>query len=101
MAVKEQISTDGKVLTISLSGRFDVSVYKDFSEVYKDKLGSVAHYVIDMAEVEYLDSSALGMLLMMRERVGGTGALIEIINCSPGIKKIFQTVNFDKLLPIG
>ena len=100
MAVKEQLSADGKFLTVSLSGRFDVSVYKDFSSVYKDKLGSVAQFIIDMAEVEFMDSSALGMLLMMRERVGGTDARIEIINCSPTIKKILGTVNFDKLFPI-
>ena len=70
MAIRREISKDGKVLTISIAGRFDIATYKDFGEAYKDQLGSVIKWVLDMTEVEYLDSSALGMLLMLRERSG-------------------------------
>lgn len=49
-----------------MSGRFDITAYKDLVESYKDKLESVSKWILDMAEVEYVDSSALGMLLMMR-----------------------------------
>jgi HptB-dependent secretion and biofilm anti anti-sigma factor len=100
MAIRRAISEDGKVLTISIAGRFDIATYKDFGEAYKDQVGSVKKWVLDMTEVEYLDSSALGMLLMLRERSGGDSAAIAIVNCSPGVRKIFDTVNFDKLFHI-
>ncbi|NVM21022.1 MAG: STAS domain-containing protein [Desulfobacterales bacterium] len=100
MAVKTQISTDGKVCTISITGRFDITTHKDFSGAYKDKLDSVSKWIIDMADVDYMDSSALGMLLMLRERAGGNNAEINIVNCSPGVKKILITANFDKLFPM-
>jgi anti-anti-sigma factor len=100
MAVETQTNEDGKILTISINGRFDITAYKEFGEAYKGKLDSVSKCVIDMTEVEYLDSSALGMLLMLRERSGGDNAAIDIVNCSPGVKKIFQTANFDKLFRI-
>ena len=100
MAVKRQISGDGKVLTISITGRFDITVYKVFSEAYKDKIDSVSQWNIEMADVEYMDSSALGMLLMFRERVGGDNVQINIVNCNPGIKNILKTANFDKLFHI-
>ena len=96
MAVTSQITEDG-VLTISITSRFDITTYKEFSDAYKDKLDSVSKWVIDLAEVEYLDSSALGMLLMLRERSGGNSAAIDIINCSTAVQKILKTVNFDKL----
>jgi len=100
MAVEKQISEDGKVLTISISGRFDISAYKAFGDAYKDKLDSVSKWIIDMANAECLDSSALGMLLMLRERAGGENADISIVNTSDGVKKIFETANFNKLFTL-
>jgi len=100
MAVQKQISEDGKVLTISISGRFDITSQKSFGDAYKDKADSVSQFIVDMTDAEYLDSSALGMLLMLRERAGGEDADICIINTTPGVKKIFQTANFDKLFKI-
>ncbi len=97
MAVEKKFSDDGKVLTISISGRFDITVYKDFGDAYKDKVDSVSKWVIDMASTEYVDSSALGMLLMLRERAGGESADISIVNTSDGVRKIFETANFNKL----
>ena len=88
MAVNRQISEDGSILTISITGRFDITAYRDFGKAYKDELGSVSKTVIDMAEVEYIDSSALGMLLMLRERSGADSAQIDIVNCSPGVKTV-------------
>lgn len=97
MAIKTQISEDGTVFNITISGRFDITTYKDFGESYKDKLESVSKWIIDMAEVEYVDSSALGMLLMLRERAGSEKADISIVNLNSDLKKIFTTANFHKL----
>ncbi len=97
MAVIREVSEDGKVLTISVTGRFDITSYKDFSEACKDKTDSISKWVIDMTEVEYIDSSALGMLLMLRERSGGDSAAIDIVNCSTAVQKILETANFNRL----
>ena len=97
MALSTQISEDGKVFTIRMSDRFDITTYTDLIESYKDKLGSVSKWILDMAEVEYVDSSALGMLLMLRERAGGENADINIVNLNSDLKKIFTTANFQKL----
>ena len=100
MAVTKQIADDGKVLTISISGRFDISSFKEFGQAYKDELVSVSKVIIVMAECEYLDSSALGQLLMLRERSGGEKEKIDIVNLSPALKNIFKMTNFDKLFNI-
>ena len=97
MAVNSQVSEDGKSLTINITGRFDITTYQEFSEAYKDKLDPISRLIIDMADVEYLDSSALGMLLMLRERSGMDSEAIDIINCSDGVKNILKTANFDRL----
>ncbi len=100
MSIQSQVSEDGKILTIAVSERFDISVYKDFSSTYADKLDQVSTCVIDMAKAEFLDSSALGMLLMLRERATAADTTVKIANCSPGVMNILKMANLDKLFLI-
>ena len=48
----------------------------------------------------YLDSSALGMLLLLRDHAGGDTANIKIVNCNPDVKKILTISNFEQLFSI-
>jgi anti-anti-sigma factor len=102
MAVRVAVSkkNDEGVLTISVSGRFDINSYKEFTQAYKERQETISRYVIDMSDLEYMDSSALGMILMLRESAGGENAKIDIVNCAPGITKILKTANFDKLFGV-
>ncbi len=86
-------------LTVSIDGRFDFSSHKEFRDAYRDADTS-AKYVIDMSKTDYMDSSALGMLLLLREHAGGDKASISISGCSPDIKKILTISNFQKLFDI-
>jgi len=103
MAIKTNIresEAEGRVLTIGVVGRFDLTSYGEFSAAYKDQLQAVSKVVLDMSELEYLDSSALGMLLMLRERAGGAASKIEITSCTPAVAKILSTVKFDKIFSL-
>ena len=53
-----------------------------------------------MTDADYMDSSALGMLLLLREHAGGDNAKIEVVGCKPEIKKILAIANFQKLFDI-
>lgn len=88
----------GKVVTISIEGSFDVSCYDAFNEVYKPYLSSVESvFVIDMARTTYLDSSALGMLLLLRERTGGVKERIRIVDVGEAVMEILKVAHFDQL----
>ncbi|MED5465273.1 MAG: STAS domain-containing protein [Myxococcota bacterium] len=100
MAVISEVSEDGATLTIRISGRFDFSSHQDFRKAYESVAEPGGGYVIDMSEAEYLDSSALGMLLLMREHAGGDQAQITISNCRPQIKNILKVANFAKLFKV-
>ena len=93
----QEDDNDGQVLNIAITGRFDISMYAECGSSYKKHLANVSKISIDMSELEYLDSSALGMLLMLRERAGGASSNIELANISPSVGKILSTVKFDKL----
>ena len=97
MALKNEISADGKTLVIHIGIRFDITTYSDFGSAYKSKVDTVSAIIIDMTDCVYMDSSALGMLLMMRERFGSDKADISITHTNPALKKILLTANFNKL----
>ena len=100
MSINSTVSPDGKAVTISISGKFDFQLYDEFRAAYVDTQGSGVAYNVDLAGTDYLDSSALGMLLLLREHAGGEGAKIEINNASPDVKKILDVANFGKLFRI-
>ena len=58
--------------------------------------------VIDMSNVDYIDSSCLGKLMAMRkERVEARGgAPARIVVTSPTVRRVFSIVQFDRLWPV-
>jgi anti-anti-sigma factor len=90
---------DGKV-TIAVTGKFDFQLYDEFRASYADTAGNGTEYVIDLSDTEYLDSSALGMLLLLREHAGGESSSIEITQASPEVRKILDVANFGKLFKL-
>ncbi len=97
MSVITQASLDGNEVTIRVQGRFDFSVHKEFREATQEANGPGTRYVVDLAGTEYMDSSALGMLLLLREQAGGDQADIRITNPRPEVKKILTISNFQKM----
>ncbi len=100
MGIQSRVSDDGQELVISIQGRFDFSAHQDFRNSYEALSEQPGKYQVDMNETTYLDSSALGMLLLLRDHAGGNSAKIEIVNCSPDVKKILTISNFEQLFTI-
>lgn len=100
MSISSSSSSDGSTLTINIAGRFDFSSHQDFRRSYEGASNKPAAYIVDMKETSYLDSSALGMLLLLRDYAGGDESNITIANCNDDVKKILSISNFDQLFTI-
>ncbi|MFZ9038511.1 MAG: STAS domain-containing protein [Gammaproteobacteria bacterium] len=100
MGVNMTVSDDGNKVTISVAGKFDFQLYDEFRASYADTAGNGIEYVIDLSDTDYLDSSALGMLLLLREHAGGEASNIEITQASPEVRKILGVANFGKLFKL-
>lgn len=101
MSISSSISADGKTLTIAVEGRFDASSLDEFRSCYEGAVREgPLNFNVDLKKAEYLDSSALGMLLVLRDYAGGENASITISNSSPEVKKIFAISSFEKLFHI-
>lgn len=100
MGISSSISGDGTELNIGIDGRFDFSSHQDFRKAYEEAETTLNSYVVDMNATTYLDSSALGMLLLLRDHAGGDHAKIRIVNCNDDVKKILTISNFEQLFEI-
>src|SRR5690625_7490106 len=95
MAITSTVSPDGRSLTLHIQGRFDFSAHQEFRASYEQFDEAPEFYQIDMKNADYLDSSALGMLLLLRDNAGGDNAKFEIINCTAAVKEIQTISNSD------
>lgn len=102
MSVKQEILNDGMNINISITGRFDYKVSQDFRNSYR-KIPSYQEitYYIDLSDANYMDSSALGMLLLLREHAKSYNGTVVIDRPSIEINNILKVANFEQLFTIN
>jgi anti-anti-sigma factor len=100
MPIHTHRSSDGQTLTICIDGRFDFSTHQVFRNAYEQENRGVQNFVVDLSDTTYLDSSALGMLLLLRDFAGGDASRIELRNCNNDVQRILTISNFGQLFAI-
>ncbi|MDX9993794.1 MAG: STAS domain-containing protein [Rhodocyclaceae bacterium] len=91
---------DGKVV-IGLQGRFDFNAHREFREAVDQAIKEAANAIqVDLGSVDYLDSSALGMLLMLRDKAKSAGKEVALANARGSVKQVIDIANFGKLFAL-
>jgi anti-anti-sigma factor len=95
------VSADGRP-AIRLQGRFDFSAHREFREATENALAAVGgrEVSVDLGGVDYLDSSALGMLLMLRDKARAVDKTVSLVNCRGAVRQVLDIANFGKLFTI-
>lgn len=101
MSLNAQLQLEETELVIDVVGRFDFSIATEFRNSYRH-MGVKEKYIINLAKVEYIDSAAIGMLLLLREYVNDDSIeRITIKNCIPEVRKVLYLAHMDKLFDMG
>jgi len=101
MSIEKSLSADGRTLTIKMDSKFDFSKVKDFRETYEDAGENLSTVIVDLARTEYMDSSALGMMLNMQKTLSGQTVDYKIQNCQEQVARILKISRFDKKFDIS
>lgn len=101
MPITAKISPDGSEAVIVIEGRFDFSLQLPFRQAYESLTTKPQRFRIEMGAASYLDKSALGMLLLLRDFAGGESADVAIVNSNADVRSTLQRANFDKLFTIN
>lgn len=90
------------VVTIKIKGDFKFKAHQEFRKAYLDNIGSDTKWILDFSQSQYVDSAALGMLLIFREEAISQhkNSTVELINTNVEVKKILEVTNFQRLFKI-
>lgn len=85
-------------LTLKVKGRFNFSCYKQFNDAVAGPVPTL--YVVDLSGADYMDSSALGMLLLLRDRVGQDTSRVKILAGAGQPHEVLKLANFHRLFNV-
>jgi anti-anti-sigma factor len=106
MTVKEyqciEANLDGKFLNMKIkAGRLDassISRFKEDCEVFLKN--TVEELNIDMSEVEFVDSSAVGTILGFYKRLSEKKAIVRLLKLQPQVKDIIELLRLHRVFEI-
>lgn len=93
MSTSNSIIRDGDVARIVLPARFDFVTSADY-RVTQIKLmadPTLAKIVVDCAQLDYIDSMGIGVLIAWQERSQALHKKMQLAGCSPKIVKVLKT----------
>jgi anti-anti-sigma factor len=93
-------TTNGSTCNIAIDGKFTFSDNGSFREIIGLFDGKQNTFILDFSAVEFVDSAALGMLLLAREEADKRGITLEIRKPQGQVKKMFNVSKFDTLFNI-
>ena len=96
--IVSEVKDNGETLFIKIDGVFSFELNRQFSDTYRSAPESVERFVIDFSQVEYVDSSALGILLVMKKTGEEHGVNeFSLINCRQNIADVMLVCHFDDI----
>ncbi len=91
--------SSGDSLELTLTGKFTFADNKVFNAIM-DEIASYKKIIIDLAKVEFIDSAALGILLLVRDKCDKTSTNLLLKNPKGQVKQMFDISRFGDLFNI-
>lgn len=100
--MKPVVKIEGSTGRLILVGQFDFNMHKDFREASQALLDAaqVSDIQVDFDQVPFLDSSALGMLLLLKERAALQKKALSLVNCHDTVQQVLEIACFNKMFNI-
>jgi anti-anti-sigma factor len=87
---------DGPAVThLCWSGEIDISRVPELRDEIM-ALPTDRPVVLDLSRVSYLDSSGLGMLVLLRKRLARCGVAVTLVDVQPHVRRIFDVTGLDR-----
>lgn len=94
-------SNHNGIARITLAGDFTFEAHRQFSAASQAVLGStdIGVLELDFGAVDYMDSAALGMLLLLQERF--RQGRIRLLGAHGSVRAVLDVANFGSLFEIA
>lgn len=96
------IDVMGSKARLKISAPFDSNTYPDFKRKYEPLIDNktVQLIEVDISALDYIDSGALGMLVLLNERAKNTGKTMTLVSVPGKVADVLKIANVDKLFSI-
>jgi anti-sigma B factor antagonist len=101
MAFAIQQEQQGAVRILALSGRLDTETSADLELALADlQAAGATHFLIDMAEIGYVSSAGLRVLLALAKQLDGGRGSLRLCGLNAAVMQVFDVAGFSKLFLI-
>ena len=98
MEIKQK--RDGEKLTVQLTGRLDAVTAIQLDKEISKMLDGVEDLTMDFADLAYIASAGLRILLKLQKRMNIPQGNFKIINVKPDVREVLDMTGFSRLLTI-
>jgi len=99
MKITQEIND--KKATLKLEGNFTYTQRRAFQEMLKTVCTDpVEEVVVDLGQVAFLDSAALGLLMISHRQLGAEKRKLSLAYPQPTVRQIIELANLHKTIPM-
>ena len=92
----------GDVLLVRLTGELDqcsaAGIRRDMDALLEDV--RVRHLVLDLADMPFMDSSGLGVILGRYRTLQLRGGTVALMHLSPQVKRVYDLSGMARIIPV-
>ena len=90
------VSKDGAEYTFALDGKLDTETSPELDSKISEVIGDAKMLIFDLAELEYISSAGLRVLLGAAQAMEDRGEMV-IRNLTPTVSEVFDLTGFSRL----
>ncbi|PCI46380.1 MAG: anti-anti-sigma factor [Alphaproteobacteria bacterium] len=99
--MKYQIDITEDIFEARLSEKITFSDLDDFRELVRHMVTSRSNSnIVDLSDVEFIDSAGLGMLLLVRDEISKTSSHLTLKSPQGQVMRMFTVARFDQMFDI-
>lgn len=72
-------SERGETLVVAVAGEVDMSNADDLRAAIEGRMATPRDLILDLSDVEYIDSAGIHFMFVLRKRLGARGQKVELV----------------------
>jgi len=93
-------SQNDDVIVLSLKGRLDTVTSPKLQDMLAEVLTQAEKIELDFADIDYVSSAGLRVLLFGQKKTQGTNKSMKLKNVTPEVMEVFEITGFSGMLTI-
>ncbi len=93
------VNKNGQKMTVAVVGRLDTTTAPQLESSLKENLGDTTSLILDFAELEYISSAGLRVLLGAQKVMNKQGNMV-VRNVTETVAEVFEITGFADILTV-